>query len=96
MQSPIPAVASCYDSKQGPIVILAYALLVIAEIGEFHGIFILSLEYFKETLSFMLYYSWKLYTEYRKDLPLVRVLVRHNIFYFSCGLCERNFIIPRR
>lgn len=32
MQSPIPEVASCYDSKQGRIVILAYALLVIAEI----------------------------------------------------------------
>lgn len=78
MQSPIPEVASCYDSKQGRIVILAYALLVIAEI---------------ETLSFMLYHSWKLYTEYRKDLPLVRVLVRHNIFYFACGLLFSTVVV---
>lgn len=78
MQSPIPEVASCYDSKQGRIVILAYALLVIAEI---------------EILSFMLYHSWKLYTEYRKDMPLVRVLVRHNIFYFACGLFFSTVVV---
>lgn len=48
MQSPIPEVASCYDSKQGRIVILAYALLVIAEIGEFHGIFICRLNISKK------------------------------------------------
>ncbi|KAG2035813.1 hypothetical protein BDR03DRAFT_961627 [Suillus americanus] len=71
MQSPIPKVASCYDSKQSRIIIVAYVLLVIAEI---------------EILSFMLYHSWKLYREHGNDMPLVRVLVRHNIFYFACGL----------
>ncbi|KAG1843790.1 hypothetical protein DFJ58DRAFT_34728 [Suillus subalutaceus] len=71
MQSPIPKVASCYDSKQSRIIIVAYVLLVIIEI---------------EILSFMLYHSWKLYREHGNDMPLVRVLVRHNIFYFACGL----------
>ncbi|KAG1887381.1 hypothetical protein F4604DRAFT_1900253 [Suillus subluteus] len=71
VQSPIPKVASCYSSKQSHIVIVAYGLLVIVEI---------------EILSFMLYQSWKLYREHGNDLPLVRVLVRHNMFYFACGL----------
>ncbi|KAG1821106.1 uncharacterized protein BJ212DRAFT_979711 [Suillus subaureus] len=71
MQSPIPKVASCYDSKQSRIVIVAYILLVIVEI---------------EILSFMLYHSWNLYREHRNDIPLVRALVRHNLLYFACGL----------
>jgi hypothetical protein len=71
MHSPIPQVASCYDSMQSRIVIVAYGFLVIGEI---------------EILSFMLFRSWKLYREHGNDLPLVRVLVRHNISYFACGL----------
>ncbi|KAG1832317.1 hypothetical protein DFJ58DRAFT_823357, partial [Suillus subalutaceus] len=62
---------NCYDSKQSLIVIAAYVVLVIVEI---------------EILSFMLYHSWKLYREHGNDIPLVRVLVRHNMFYFACGL----------
>lgn len=71
MQSPIPKVASCYDSKQSRIVIVAYVLLVIAEI---------------EILSFMLYHSWNHYKEHGNDMPLVQVLVKHNTSYFACGL----------
>ncbi|KAG1843786.1 hypothetical protein DFJ58DRAFT_34668 [Suillus subalutaceus] len=70
-QSPIPIVAGCYSSKQRRIVIVAYIVLVIVEI---------------EILSFMLYHLWRLYREHETDLPLVRVLVRHNMFYFACGL----------
>ncbi|KAG2075341.1 hypothetical protein BDR04DRAFT_1140069 [Suillus decipiens] len=77
IQSPIPKVASCYSSKHGRIVIIAYILLVIGEI---------------ETLSLMLYHSWKLYrSEY--NLPLVRVLVRHNIFHFTCGLLSSTIVV---
>jgi len=36
----------------------------------------------------MLYYSWKMYRESGQINPLVRILVKHNIFYFACGLCE--------
>ncbi|KAG2122788.1 hypothetical protein DEU56DRAFT_69884 [Suillus clintonianus] len=71
MQSPIPNVASCYSSEQGHIIILAYSLLIIIE---------------TEILGFTLYHSWKLYREYGNTMPLVRVLVRHNIVYFACGL----------
>lgn len=78
-QSPIPQVASCYDSEQGRIVVFAYVLLVIGEI---------------EILAFMLYHSWKLYRwEYGNDLPLVRVLVRHNISYFICGLLSSIMVV---
>lgn len=41
----------------------------------------------------MLYHSWKLYREYGRDLPLVRVLVRHNIFYFACGLLFSTVVV---
>lgn len=78
-QSPIPKVASCYNSKQGRIGIFAYVLLVIGEI---------------EILAFMLYHSWKLYrSEYGNHLPLVRILVRHNIFYFTCGLLSSTMVV---
>ncbi|KAG1843787.1 hypothetical protein DFJ58DRAFT_34688 [Suillus subalutaceus] len=77
-QSPIPKFASCYDSKQSRIVIVAYVLLVITEI---------------EILSFMLYHSWKLYREHGNDMPLVRVLVRHNMFYFACGLLFSTTVV---
>ncbi|KAG2035819.1 hypothetical protein BDR03DRAFT_961642 [Suillus americanus] len=88
MQSPIPKVASCYDSKQSRIIIISYVLLVIVEIGGFHGFLCWRVKYFIEILSFMLYHSWKLYREHGNDIPLVRILVRHNMFYFACGLCE--------
>ncbi|KAG1821087.1 uncharacterized protein BJ212DRAFT_1297525 [Suillus subaureus] len=39
-----------------------------------------------QILSFMLYHSWKLYREHGNNIPLVRALVRHNLFYFTCGL----------
>ncbi|KAG1887382.1 hypothetical protein F4604DRAFT_1721731 [Suillus subluteus] len=78
MQSPIPKVASCYDSKQSRIIIVAYVLLVIIEI---------------EILSFMLYHSWKLYGAHGNDIPLVRVLVRHNMFYFACGLLFSTTVV---
>ncbi|KAG1821086.1 uncharacterized protein BJ212DRAFT_1478182 [Suillus subaureus] len=78
MQSPIPKVASCYNSKQSLIVIVAYVLLVITEI---------------EILSFMLYHSWNDYREHGNDAPLVRVLVRHNIFYFACGLVSSTMAV---
>ncbi|KAG2035821.1 hypothetical protein BDR03DRAFT_511077 [Suillus americanus] len=71
VQSPFQKVASCYASKQSHIVIVAYSFLVIVEI---------------EILSFMLYHSWRLYREHGNDIPLVRILVRHNMFYFACGL----------
>ncbi|KAG2348016.1 hypothetical protein BDR05DRAFT_601474 [Suillus weaverae] len=76
--SPVPKVGSCYSSKQGRILILAYVLLVIAEI---------------ETLGFMLYHSWKLYRGHGNSSPLVRVLVRHNIFYFACGLLFSTTVV---
>ncbi|KAG2122790.1 hypothetical protein DEU56DRAFT_917683 [Suillus clintonianus] len=78
LQSPIPKVASCYNSERARIIIVAYILLVIVEI---------------EILSFMLYHSWKLYREYGNSMPLVRVLVRHNIFYFACGLLFSTVVV---
>ncbi|KAG1722256.1 hypothetical protein EDB19DRAFT_2029382 [Suillus lakei] len=78
VQSPILKVASCYTTKQSRIVIVAYALLVIGEI---------------EILSFMLYHSWKLYREHGNILPLMRVLVRNNIFYFACGLLFSTTVV---
>ncbi|KAG1821084.1 uncharacterized protein BJ212DRAFT_1478179 [Suillus subaureus] len=78
MQSPLPKVASCYDSKQSRIIIVAYVLLVIAEI---------------EILSFILYHSWNFYREHGNDAPLVRVLVKHNVFYFACGLLSSTTVV---
>jgi len=42
MQSPLPKVVNCYGSKQSRIVIVAYVLLVIGEIGGLHSILMLS------------------------------------------------------
>ncbi|KAG1834644.1 hypothetical protein DFJ58DRAFT_917973 [Suillus subalutaceus] len=78
VQSPIPKVTSCYDGTRGHIIILAYALLVVAEI---------------EILSLMLYHSWKYYRQHGNDMPLVRVLVKHNIFYFACGLVFSTAVV---
>ncbi|KAG1750065.1 hypothetical protein EDB19DRAFT_82502 [Suillus lakei] len=78
VQSPILKVTSCYTTKQSRIVIVAYALLVIGEI---------------EILSFMLYHSWKLYREHGNILPLMRILVRNNIFYFACGLLFSTMVV---
>jgi len=71
VQSPIPEITSCYTTKASRVVIVAYMLLVIAEI---------------ETLSLMLYHSWKLYRGSGHIIPLVRILIRHNVFYFACGI----------
>ncbi|KAG0702478.1 hypothetical protein DFH29DRAFT_875138 [Suillus ampliporus] len=71
LPSPIPQVTSCYINKDGRILIVAYMLLVIGEL---------------EILSFTLYHSWKLYKETGNDSPLVRILIRHNVSYFACGL----------
>ncbi|KAG1750206.1 hypothetical protein EDB19DRAFT_96789 [Suillus lakei] len=78
VQSPILKVANCYNNKQGDVVILAYVLLVITEM---------------EIISLMLYHSWKLFREHGNILPLVRVLVRHNIFYFACGLLFSTTVV---
>ncbi|KAG0703617.1 hypothetical protein DFH29DRAFT_429385 [Suillus ampliporus] len=71
LQSPIPQVASCYSNRDGRILIIAYMLLIIGEL---------------EILSFTLYRSWRLYREIGNELPLVRILIRHNVSYFACGL----------
>ena len=41
-----------------------------------------------ETLSLMLYHSWKIHKENGRTIPLIGIMIRHNIFYFTCGLCE--------
>ncbi|OAX32066.1 hypothetical protein K503DRAFT_860491, partial [Rhizopogon vinicolor AM-OR11-026] len=71
VQSPIPEITSCYTTKASRVLIVAYMLLVIAEI---------------ETLSLMLYHSWKIYRGGGHIIPLVRILIRHNVFYFACGI----------
>ncbi|KAG0693689.1 hypothetical protein DFH29DRAFT_383185 [Suillus ampliporus] len=71
LPSPIPQVTSCYINKDGRSLIVAYVILVIGEL---------------EILSFTLYHSWKLYREIGDDSPLVRILIRHNVSYFACGL----------
>jgi hypothetical protein len=52
-------------------------------------------KYFTEILTFMLFHSWRFYREHGNDVPLVRVLVTHNIFYFACGLGEPNVTFPK-
>ncbi|KAG0696396.1 hypothetical protein DFH29DRAFT_207634 [Suillus ampliporus] len=71
LPSPIPQLASCYINRDGRILIVAYMILIVGEL---------------EILSFMVYRSWTLYREIGNDLPLVRILLRHNVSYFACGL----------
>ncbi|OAX37627.1 hypothetical protein K503DRAFT_783506, partial [Rhizopogon vinicolor AM-OR11-026] len=78
VQSPIPEITSCYTTKASHIVIVAYMLLVIGEI---------------ETLSLMLYHSWKLYRESGYIIPLVRILIRHHVFYFAYGLFFSTLLV---
>ncbi|OAX32067.1 hypothetical protein K503DRAFT_860492 [Rhizopogon vinicolor AM-OR11-026] len=78
VQSPIPKITSCYTTKTSRVLIVAYILLVITEI---------------ETLSLMLYYSWKLYRGSGHIIPLVRILIRHNVFYFACGLFFSTLLV---
>ncbi|KAJ8595190.1 hypothetical protein M405DRAFT_929690 [Rhizopogon salebrosus TDB-379] len=77
-QSPIPEITSCYTSKTGHIVFVAYILLVIGE---------------TEILGFMLYHSWILYREHERIIHLVQILIRHNIFYFACGLFSSSLVV---
>ncbi|OAX37048.1 hypothetical protein K503DRAFT_771899 [Rhizopogon vinicolor AM-OR11-026] len=46
-----------------------------------------------ETLSLMLYHSRKLYGGSGHIIPLVRILIRHNIFYFTCGLFSSTIVV---
>ncbi|KAG0696397.1 hypothetical protein DFH29DRAFT_879393 [Suillus ampliporus] len=78
LQSPIPKVASCYTSREGRVVFVAYILLVVGEL---------------ETLGFMLYHSWELYRDIGNSSPLVRIVIRHNIFYFACVLFFSTAIV---
>ncbi|KAJ8595185.1 hypothetical protein M405DRAFT_391073 [Rhizopogon salebrosus TDB-379] len=73
LQSPILEITSCYTSKTDHVVVIAYIVLVIGE---------------TEILGFMLYHSWILYREHERIIPLVRILIRHNVFYFTyCRSC---------
>ncbi|OAX32068.1 hypothetical protein K503DRAFT_787445 [Rhizopogon vinicolor AM-OR11-026] len=78
VQSPIPEIASCYTIKEGRVVIVAYTLLVIGEI---------------EVFSLMLYHSWNLYREGGHIIPLARILIRHNVFYFTCVLFFSTLLV---
>ncbi|KAJ8584525.1 hypothetical protein M405DRAFT_884277 [Rhizopogon salebrosus TDB-379] len=78
LQSPIPQITSCYISKMGHVVIVAFILLVITE---------------TEILGLMLYHSWICYREAERIIPLVQILIRHNVFYFSCGLFSSTLLM---
>jgi hypothetical protein len=89
LQSPIPEITSCYISKMGHVVIVAFILLVITETGMFHDTCMSPhSSTCIEILGLMLYHSWICYREAERIIPLVQILIRHNVFYFSCGLCE--------
>jgi hypothetical protein len=89
LQSPIPEITSCYISKTGHVVIVAYIILVIGETSTFHDTCVSPhLSICIEILGLMLYHSWILYRDPERIIPLARILVRHNVFYFTCGLCE--------
>jgi hypothetical protein len=89
LQSPIPEITSCYTSKTGHIVFVAYILLVIGETGTSHDTCVSPRSSICiEILGLMLYHSWILYREHERIIHLVQILIRHNIFYFACGLCE--------
>ncbi|KAJ8580018.1 hypothetical protein M405DRAFT_938926 [Rhizopogon salebrosus TDB-379] len=78
LQSPIPEITSCYTSETGHVVIVAFILLVIGE---------------TEILGLMLYHSWILYREPERIIPLVQILIRHNVFYFTCGLFSSTLVV---
>ncbi|KAJ8584522.1 hypothetical protein M405DRAFT_936563 [Rhizopogon salebrosus TDB-379] len=78
LQSPIPEITSCYISKTGHVVIVAYIILVIGE---------------TKILGLMLYHSWILYRDPERIIPLARILVRHNVFYFTCGLFSSALVV---
>jgi len=61
-------VNACYIVSGGHIIIFALVILIIGEI---------------EIFGFMLYRSWRFHKEHGNNLPLVRILTRHNAFYFS-------------
>ena len=89
LQSPISKITSCYVSKTGHVVIVAFILLVIVETGMFHGTCMSPhSSACIEILGLMLYHSWIRYREAERIIPLVQILIRHNVFYFTCGLCE--------
>jgi hypothetical protein len=89
LQSPIPEITSCYTSETGHVVIVAFILLVIGETGTFHNTCVSPHSSICiEILGLMLYHSWILYREPERIIPLVQILIRHNVFYFTCGLCE--------
>jgi len=78
LQSPIPKITSCYISEEGHVIIIAYILLVSIK---------------TEILGIMLYHAWKLYGELRHEIPLVQILIRQNVFYFTCGLFFSTLLV---
>ncbi|OJA16816.1 hypothetical protein AZE42_10208 [Rhizopogon vesiculosus] len=69
-EPPIPNITSCYNFAESRIIVVAYVLLVVGEC--------------EEILILTMYRSIKYY--HRSDNPLLKILIRHNIFYLACGL----------
>ncbi|OAX31757.1 hypothetical protein K503DRAFT_750456 [Rhizopogon vinicolor AM-OR11-026] len=75
-EPPIPTITGCYNVTESRIIAVAYVLLVV---GELEKILI---------FMFTIYRSIKHYRSLGSDNPLLKILIRHNIFYLACGLRE--------
>ncbi|KAG0704962.1 hypothetical protein DFH29DRAFT_325774 [Suillus ampliporus] len=77
-EPPIPNITSCYNVGESRIIVVAYLLLVVAEF---------------EILFFTLYRSIQHYKNAGGHSPLLKTLLQHNIFYFTCGLVFSLIVI---
>ncbi|KIJ66648.1 hypothetical protein HYDPIDRAFT_26084 [Hydnomerulius pinastri MD-312] len=88
-EPPVPNITSCYNAGQNDVIVVAYVLLVVAELGmaclHFFQIFPIYSR-IAEILLFTLYRSIKHYQDHGGRSQLLHILIQHNIFYFACGL----------
>ncbi|KAH7930236.1 hypothetical protein BV22DRAFT_1055566 [Leucogyrophana mollusca] len=75
---PVPNISSCYNAGQSHVIVVAYILLVVAEL---------------EILLFTLYRAIRHFRHPRGGSHLMNILIQHNIFYFSCGLIFSLLVI---
>ncbi|KAG2145367.1 uncharacterized protein EDB93DRAFT_518746 [Suillus bovinus] len=77
IESPMPS-ASCFDSAESDVIVAAYGLLILADLQ------IMFFSLCKATANFR---NWACKNR------LLEILIQHNIFYITCGLCSSVIVI---
>ncbi|KAG2756984.1 hypothetical protein P692DRAFT_20713469, partial [Suillus brevipes Sb2] len=62
---------SCFHSKENGVIVVAYSLLILAEL---------------RIVLFSLYKAAASFKTWGRKNRLLEIFIQHNIFYFACGM----------